>query len=87
MFYDKFFNSTNMRELSSPFNMISLGLNYLSFEGKCFVTMFSSTRIVLTVKKEKIFILGTNLKILDMDNCHTTIEGKIETISTKDIKV
>ena len=87
MFYDKFFNSANLKELLSPFNVVSFGFQFVCIEGKCNVVMFSSTKIVLSIKKEKMFVFGKNLTILDMDSHHITIAGNIDAISKKEIKL
>ncbi len=84
MFYDKFFDSLNLNELSAPFNFFCFGWNYFCLEGKCTISLFSSVKIVLSLKKQQVFICGNNLSIKDMDKGHITIVGNIETISSKE---
>ena len=87
MFYDKFFNSINLKELPSPFNVVSFGFQFAHIEGKCHVIMFSSTKIVLSVRKEKMFVFGKNLTIENMSSNHITIAGNVDAISKKEIKL
>lgn len=87
MFYDNFFKSTNLSELVSPFNILTFGFQTVTIEGKCSFRSFSDEKIVLSIKKQNVFILGKNLSIENMDKNHITIVGEIETISKKEIFV
>ena len=87
MFYDKFFEFLDLNEIASPFNMVSLGFKEFCLEGKYGITLFLDNKIVLSIKKQKVFIYGKNLQIKDMDNFHITISGEIDTISKKELSL
>ena len=85
MFYDKYFESLNLEETISPFNVVMFGFKELCLEGKYNITIFLENKIILSFKKHQMFIYGKNLKIKTMDKLHIHIYGEIETIANKEL--
>lgn len=87
MFYDDFLNKNELGELCASFYISCFGFENFAFEGKFSIFYFSTNKIVLNQKKQKIFIYGKNLKIESLDVCHINILGEIEIISSREVKI
>ena len=85
MFLDEFLKSLKQSKLTTPFSCQMLGFNAVCVEGKFCIEFFSTVKIVLSFKKEKLFVFGKNLELKNIDKNQVVVSGQIFCISNQEV--
>ncbi len=85
MFFDEFLKTLKQNQTFASFSLTLLGFNALLIQGKFEIDFFSNVKIVLSQKKQKIFVYGQNFELKNIDNTQMMIVGKILGISQKEV--
>ena len=87
MFFKEVFDDLKIDSKLCPFIVTNLGFLGTIIDGKFNIEYFSSVKIILKSKKQKLFVYGQNLTIKDMQPDEITILGEIFVVSSREVKI
>lgn len=87
MFFNEIIKNLKQEDMLAPFSLSFVGFNAILVEGHFAIDYFSSVKIVLTFKKQKLFLYGQNLTLKNMDSTQMMLTGKIFGVFDREIKI
>ncbi len=85
MFYEELFSNLGVDVLKASFLGYFVGFNGLSLQGKVKIEYYSTVKIILKFKNEKIYLYGQNLTIKNLDRGEIVVLGDIFCLSKKEV--
>ena len=88
MFFDEVTKSLKQDLIAlKNFSYLNVANKGLQFYGKNIIEIYNTCKIVLRCNKNKLFILGQNLKIEKMDQSEICVVGEIFCISDREVSL
>jgi len=85
MFLNEILEKFGFSQQISNFCIINFANKGICIQGKTKILHLSTTKIVLYLQKEKVFIYGNNLQLKGFEKTEINIVGQIVAVSQKEI--